>query len=50
MNIIDMIFFNIHLGYTKASVETPDGVKKFVCYVNNQKTHSENDYQVVDYK
>lgn len=42
--------FDIHLGYTKASVETPDGVKKFVCYVNNQKTHSENNYQVIDYK
>lgn len=44
------IKFDIHLGYTKASVETPDGVKKFVCYVNNQKTHSENNYQVIDYK
>lgn len=42
--------FDIHLGYTKARVETPDGVKKFVCYVNNQKTHSENNYQVIDYK
>lgn len=42
--------FDIHLSYTKASVETPDGVKKFVCYVNNQKTHSENNYQVIDYK
>ena len=42
--------FDIHLGYTKASVETPDGVKKFVCYVNNQKTHSENNYQIIDYK
>ena len=42
--------FDIHLGYTKAHVETPDGVKKFVCYVNNQKIHSENNYQVIDYK
>lgn len=42
--------FDIHLGYTKARVETPDGVKKFVCYVNNQKTHNENNYQVIDYK
>ena len=42
--------FDIHLGYTKARVETPDGVKKFVCYVNNQKIHSENNYQVIDYK
>ena len=46
----DNIKFDIHLGYTKARVETPDGVKKFVCYVNNQKTHSENNYQVIDYK
>lgn len=42
--------FDIHLDYTKARVETPDGVKKFVCYVNNQKTHIENNYQVIDYK
>ena len=44
------IKINTHLSYTKASVETPQGTKKYICYVKNIKPKVDKDYTVLKYK
>lgn len=44
------IEMDVHLSYTKGSVDTPEGTKKFVCYVNNKHPNDNKDYQVLQYK
>lgn len=44
------IKIDTHLSYTKASVETPQGTKKFICYVKNIKPKVDKDYTVLKYK
>lgn len=44
------IKIDTHLSYTKASVETPQGIKKYVCYVKNIKPKVDKDYTVLKYK
>lgn len=44
------IKMNVHLSYTKASVETPQGTKKYICYVKNIKPKVDKDYTVLKYK
>lgn len=44
------IKINTHLSYTKASVETPQGTKKYICYVKNIKPKADKDYTVLKYK
>lgn len=40
---------DVHLSYTKGSIETPMGTKKFVCYVNNHKPNTNSTYTTLDY-
>lgn len=44
------IKIDTHLSYTKASVETPQGTKKYICYVKNSKPKVDKDYTVLKYK
>lgn len=44
------IKMDVHLSYTKASVETPQGTKKYICYVKNAKPKVDKDYTVLKYK
>lgn len=44
------IKINTQLSYTKASVETPQGIKKYICYVKNAKPKVDKDYTVLKYK
>lgn len=44
------IKIDTHLSYTKASVETPQGTKKYICYVKNIKPKVDKDYTVLKYK
>lgn len=44
------IKIDTHLSYTKASVETPQGTKKYICYVKNAKPKIDKDYTVLKYK
>lgn len=44
------IKMDTHLSYTKASVETPQGTKKYICYVKNIKPKVNKDYAVLKYK
>lgn len=43
------IKMDIHLAYTQGSVETPQGTKKFICYVNKPNDTNKG-YQVLKYK
>ena len=44
------IKMDVHLSYTKASVETPQGTKKYICYVKNIKPKVAKDCTVLKYK
>lgn len=44
------IKMDVHLSYTKASVETPQGTKKYICYVKNIKPKVDRDCTVLKYK
>lgn len=44
------IKIDTHLSYTKASVETPQGTKKYICYVKNIKPKVDKDYTILKYK
>lgn len=41
---------DVHLSYTKGSVETPQGTKQFICYVNNKKIKQNSNYTTLTYK
>lgn len=44
------IKMDVHLSYTKASVETLQGTKKYICYVKNIKPKVDKKYTVLKYK